>query len=254
MQPMASGSKPVRRALAAGSLGCSRADKVPGQCAQQQHVDYQMPGSESQVLVRASQPCSNCMGPQSAGTELIAWVYSNSFTGLPERRRSGKVPGRNVTLDAGGLGGMLSGAGQSAPYRQLRPGGAVSGDRGRPHRLRIYDKFQRRSPRRNGKGESQSSTAVPNASYAVLYRSRQLLGHRQLGPSLAVAAARGSSHERTAPGQVSPALVSAPVLVPVARLTLKHRRPCFLQRDFGKERRNGLRWDPYTYTLYPLVY
>ena len=119
MQPMASGSKPVRRALAAGSLGCSRADKVPGQCAQQQHVDYQMPGSESQVLVRASQPCSNCMGPQSAGTELIAWVYRNSFTGLPERRRSGKMPGRNVTLDAGGLGGMLSGAGQSAPYRQL---------------------------------------------------------------------------------------------------------------------------------------
>ena len=134
------------------------------------------------------------------------------------------------------------------------PAARVSGDRGRPHRLRIYDKFQRRSPRRNGKGESQSSTAVPNASYAVLYRSRQLLGHRQLGPSLAVAAARGSSHERTAPGQVSPALVSAPVLVPVARLTLKHRRPCFLQRDFGKERRNGLRWDPYTYTLYPLVY
>ena len=132
--------------LRPGSLGCGRADRCPASA----------PGNSMWATrcgrFRATGPgvcirtALGLHGLQSTGTAPTAWMYGQSFTGMTERRRSGKLPGRAVTLDDGGLGGVLSGAGQSAPCWQFGPGGAVSGVRGCPYRSRIHDKFQRRSP------------------------------------------------------------------------------------------------------------
>ena len=119
---------------------------MPGQCARQQHVGCQMRPVPSRGSWRVYPDRTRPTRDAVNGHGADRLKYGQSFTGLTERRRSGKLPGRAVTLDDGGLGGVLSGAEQSTSCWQFGPGGAISGVRGRPYRSRIHDEFQRRSP------------------------------------------------------------------------------------------------------------